>query len=327
VTWGNVANNIVVTGVSTHSENLITNGSFDNDVSGWTGIQVNGGGGASILTWNAGTLVMTKGTAGKPMVSQAISVSPNTDYDLSFEFIAFNTSSFLRVGTTIGGGEINEANYGIGVHNTSFNSGSNTTVYIGFYVNDVSGGATLTLDNVSVVPQVGTGHTHVAKIVSGGGSGDIAWDVNVPYSTNDVVNYNGQIYKALQDNTGQYPDVSLSTYWIEVVEKDRLNVRVDDLATVMISASDHLVRIKPPTPMIVEVYMPPLTAVRDGKHIIIKDSYGMATNFNITINPGLSSEFIDESHPGTYTNKYVMDTNKEASGFVANTVDLIWEAI
>lgn len=80
---------------------LITNGAFPSDLSGWTLQQDNGG----VVAWEApGRAVLTAGAAGLAGVSQAVATAIGTKYVLSFE--VDNGSLYFDIGSTRGAGDV-----------------------------------------------------------------------------------------------------------------------------------------------------------------------------------------------------------------------------
>ena len=127
---------------------LVTNGTFDVDTSGWTA--VNG----ATLSVSSGVLRVTNtGTPGAG-ARQALTTVVGETYTLVLDFVAqANTgSTFFRLGTTAGGTEVVEVNMGdaVGTYTHTFVA-STTTTY--FEVTDSSlalTNETFDIDNVSL---------------------------------------------------------------------------------------------------------------------------------------------------------------------------------
>ena len=104
---------------------LVTNGTFDVDTSGWTAIN------GATLSVSAGVLRVTNtGTPGAG-VRQAITTVAEETYTLSFDHVAqANTGGTLfRLGTTAGGNDIAEVDMGdvVGTHSYTFTAQTTTT--------------------------------------------------------------------------------------------------------------------------------------------------------------------------------------------------------
>lgn len=98
--------------------NLVVNGDFDTDVSGWTAFN-------STIAWSAGRLLLTSIDGGFDAAYQTISgLSPGDQYDVSIELEAVSGSiraaiydtavgsgNLLNVGTETGGPTVHEGTF------------------------------------------------------------------------------------------------------------------------------------------------------------------------------------------------------------------------
>lgn len=125
---------------------VVSNGSFDTDISGWTDAS---GAGSSISWGTAGVMDLTSNGTTAAVARQAIAhTSDDVQHVLDFEVTAGEVS--MRVGTTAGGDEILGAEtFEVGWHLRDFTPPvSNATFYLEFQ-NVVSGAATI--DNVRLL--------------------------------------------------------------------------------------------------------------------------------------------------------------------------------
>lgn len=122
---------------------LVTNGTFDTDVSGWTGNA------PVTLSFNAGAMQVTgDGTSYEALVYQSFATVVGKTYELSVEFISSSSGTRLvRVGSSAGGAEaLNRTGNNIGV-NKSFFKATQATTFVTFGTVQANN---FVVDNVSV---------------------------------------------------------------------------------------------------------------------------------------------------------------------------------
>lgn len=125
------------------SNQLITNGDFDSDISNWTDSST----GSASIAWNASQHMDLVGATGDTSwAQQTVSVSSTSiTHNLSFDISGGSVS--LRIGTSSGGSELlTDTTYTAGSHVYSFVPG-NSTIYVQFRHSD---NATYTVDNVAM---------------------------------------------------------------------------------------------------------------------------------------------------------------------------------
>jgi hypothetical protein len=93
----------------------------------------------------------------KPMISRLINVKPYTDYKFDYNIVGSTAQVFFRAGDVLGSGFFETSS-----KNGRFNSGNNTSVYVGVYVNDTRAtngyvGAYFIISDFSVTPVNTTG--------------------------------------------------------------------------------------------------------------------------------------------------------------------------
>jgi len=121
------------------SGELMTNGTFDTDLTGWTA-EPN-----ATATWNAGTMEVVV-TTSNDWVYQAITTTVGATYQISFDFTKAGGGRFY-VGTSIGSGNLAGAS-NTGSHVQTFVA-TTTTTYIAVG-EPAQSGATQVVDNISV---------------------------------------------------------------------------------------------------------------------------------------------------------------------------------
>lgn len=131
--WVNVPTTLPASSFPVGPE-LITNGTFDSDLSGWT---------TSTATWESGgALVSYSGT-----VATTISTVPGKRYRLSHGIsVASGGTGYINIGTTIGGSQLLRSQ---GWQSPNYFIASTTTTYIQFQA--ASNSNNYLLDNVSCV--------------------------------------------------------------------------------------------------------------------------------------------------------------------------------
>jgi len=82
-----------------HFDNLVTNGTFDTDTSGWTALD-------STLSVSSGELVITATTNGIAYANQSMSVEVGRQYVVSVDHKHGNISQDLLIGSTVGGSDL-----------------------------------------------------------------------------------------------------------------------------------------------------------------------------------------------------------------------------
>ena len=165
---------IIPTGGSGSYE-IITNGEFPTGISGWTTVES----GTGSVVWQAGGFVRLFSGAtvgGVGQLRQTLTVQPNTDYEIDFDFLVSSTAGgVLSIGTTAGGTDIVNSAFSAGSsHTRAFNSGSNTTLYLQFRNVNNTANIYVDVDNVSLLSPVQGGITGYAPSV------ELAWAQTIP---------------------------------------------------------------------------------------------------------------------------------------------------
>jgi len=107
---------LAVPGISTATgANLISNGTFENGLTGWT--QNNEGGGTSTVSNNQLSLYTATTSSEEGRVYQQISVTSGQRYTVSLDT---TSSTLIQVSNTIGGSEVANQSFGAGRANLSF---------------------------------------------------------------------------------------------------------------------------------------------------------------------------------------------------------------
>jgi hypothetical protein len=122
---------------------LVTNGTFDTDTTGWSAQR------GGILSSVSSQLVVENGTAEFGYASQAISTVVGSTYRLTAEIIGYTTSAVFRVGDNFSGTSNTKVSIVIGSADVTFVATS-TTTYIYAGPNNNTLGETATFDNISV---------------------------------------------------------------------------------------------------------------------------------------------------------------------------------
>jgi hypothetical protein len=128
------------------SGELVTNGTFDTDISGWTS---NSGAGASVAQSN-GVVELTTTNSDDASLYQAITTVAGASYVItaSFAVVSGSPSGTLRVGTTIGGFQLVNVTVAVGENSVLFTA-SGTVTYIQI-MNRTDGATVASFDNISV---------------------------------------------------------------------------------------------------------------------------------------------------------------------------------
>lgn len=140
------------------SVNLITNGTFDTDASGWTAVS------SAILSSVSGgqtnnCLQIQNGAASQGYARQSIQLAPYATYTLSWYHKNGTAQGKVSIGTSAGGTQIyngsntNDANWA--QYSTTFNSGSTGLVYIGLWQGSATNGQNTLFDSVILTRTIG----------------------------------------------------------------------------------------------------------------------------------------------------------------------------
>lgn len=206
---------ITVTG-----DELITNGTFNTDLNGWTSVSVAPG----TIAWNAGTQSMDlTENAGKGAAFQAITTVVGITYRLTFTVTGGTLQ--LRIGTSMNGTQI--------LPDTAQTAGSKTVDFVAISTttylewSNQSAGTTYALDDVSCKRTLTAGTTvtmtasqdtfqagHVGALWkladAGGSSSHDAWKTATAYAVADRRTYEGNVYECTVAGTsGTRPPVHL----------------------------------------------------------------------------------------------------------------------
>jgi hypothetical protein len=124
---------------------LVTNGTFDSDIVGWTAT------GGAVLAWNPiGAIDVTRVSSATDRASQQITCVAGNIYRASFSVTAGNNTASMRVGTTASGSEVavqSQLTSGAAETVTFFFTATTTNLFISL---GVSANTTRTFDNISV---------------------------------------------------------------------------------------------------------------------------------------------------------------------------------
>lgn len=129
-----------------HFDNLVTNGTFDTDTSGWTDDSTNGG----AISYSSGAMLLDAGASGDAWGVQSITTTVGQSYTVEAT-MSVSTGSpnlVIRVGTVSRGTQnLNTTNTSAGTYSYTFVATSTTTfISIGQTID----GADSLVDNVSV---------------------------------------------------------------------------------------------------------------------------------------------------------------------------------
>lgn len=120
---------------------LITNGAFPADISGWTATVT----GTGTVAWNAGVARLNQGAAGTARIAQSIAIAANTAYILEFDVIGAALS--FQVGSADGLADIvAAATYQVGHHRVQKPVAVGTTIWVQWLA---TANANSDLDNVT----------------------------------------------------------------------------------------------------------------------------------------------------------------------------------
>src|SRR3990172_10375367 len=123
-------------------DNLISNGSFDTDLTDWDDKDALTG----VSSWDSGRMRLTSGSEGTAAREQDVAVTNGEEYILFFDIIS--NSVDITIGTTSGGSEIHAATYAVGTGQTITFTATASTIYIRFKRLESSGSVTSYVDNV-----------------------------------------------------------------------------------------------------------------------------------------------------------------------------------
>lgn len=131
-------------------DNLVTNGTFDSDISGWTISDANGS-----IVWDASGAISLTGGSGEVYAAQGISTVVGSTYRVSIKGPSSPNIHFA-IGTTVNGQQIlYVALTGTGTYN--FTASSNTT-YLS--LREFAGTGPTLVDDISVFESDGTDVVH-----------------------------------------------------------------------------------------------------------------------------------------------------------------------
>ena len=143
---------LTLDGMGELGSELVTNGTFDSDVVGWTAVAAN-------FTYSAGRAILANTSASNAEAYQAITTVVGKTYKVS-AYMELGVNAIVpRIAamTTYGGGVLAlvEALAGAGVYNFYFVA-TTTTTYIGLFTNSTNATTTDYYDNISCKEYTGT---------------------------------------------------------------------------------------------------------------------------------------------------------------------------
>ncbi len=205
--------------ISASGDELITNGNFVSDISGWTNASAGGGS----IGWNAGQYMNLAESAGKGAAYQGVSTTSGVLYSLTFTVSV--GPLMLRIGSSASGQQIlADTSKAVGTHTVGFVA-VGAISYIEFSNQDA--GTTYALDTVSIKSTLATGSAvtltasqatfeadHVGALWqlsdAGGSSSHDAWKTATAYAVGDRRTYEGNVYEVTVAGTsGTRPPVHL----------------------------------------------------------------------------------------------------------------------
>jgi hypothetical protein len=125
------------------SGELVTNGTFDTDLTGWTDAST----GSGYASWSAGTLeVYRLDSSNAGYIYQTISCAVGDVFQISAERVS-GSGAAMRIGSTAGGNQIYDVSLGPGV-TIIFVKATSALISVGFRGGD--NGSTTNIDNISV---------------------------------------------------------------------------------------------------------------------------------------------------------------------------------
>ena len=135
-----------------HFDNLVTNGTFDADISGWTDSSM----GTGSIAYSSGTMLLnSNGNTNLGITDQSMTVVVGQRYKCQVEITATTGAlNSFKLGSSQNGAQYGSVvNIGVGIHTFEFVP-TNTTLWFRF--NGYFGVGTTNIDNVSVYPSDGT---------------------------------------------------------------------------------------------------------------------------------------------------------------------------
>ena len=127
-----------------YGSELVTNGTFDTDTSGWTGY------GDSSLSVVSGELNVTNNSTGYGYAAQAVTTEVGKVYKFAFDFNHLGTTGHYRLGTALGTDDITSSNLSSDQSVEHFFVATTTTVYIRVGNQANTAGHDVQYDNISV---------------------------------------------------------------------------------------------------------------------------------------------------------------------------------
>lgn len=137
-----------------HFDDLVTNGTFDTDTSGWSAQN------SATLSAAGAALTVTNGATAFGYASQAITTEIGRVYKFSVDVTDVSSSggggARIRLGTVLGGGTITEVQQATAATVTHTFTAETTTTYLRVGVWLSSSGSSVSFDNISVYTSDGT---------------------------------------------------------------------------------------------------------------------------------------------------------------------------
>jgi hypothetical protein len=184
---------LAVPGISTATgPNLITNGTFDSNTTGWVA-----GNDATLSVSNSALRITSSASVINGFASQAITTVIGQRYTVSFDVVdSSNSSAWVRIGTTSGGVQVSSRNNNAaGHHNISFTATA-TTTYIAFMVTVGIVSRYTVVDNI-VVKQENPPRDYSANIKGSGtnktltAAGDAGVGYEIPSYYGSALSFDG----------------------------------------------------------------------------------------------------------------------------------------
>ena len=141
---------------------LVSNGTFDTNVTGWTAYSNSAGG---TISWLAGTMLVSNPSGTYPRGMTSITTVVGTTYKLTAQVVATSASATIRATTVANGSSgylAQLVSVGVGTYSLIFVA-TTTTTYIGMYVESASSN-TAQFDNVSVQSLAGNHRTQATSV-------------------------------------------------------------------------------------------------------------------------------------------------------------------
>jgi hypothetical protein len=128
---------------------IVTNGTFDTNISSWTDTSNAGG----AIAWNSGGAINLVNTTGFAVADQVIALAAGTYYSLTFTITANTGTASIRIGSSSGGTTTTSSGNITGTGTFTFRFPASLTSQHLALMNTSAG--TVTIDNVSVVQVLG----------------------------------------------------------------------------------------------------------------------------------------------------------------------------